>query len=196
MKPVLIAYTTNSGSTEEVARAIGEEMEKDGQPVEIHRLEEVDSLEPYSAIVIGAPMIIGWHRTALGFIKKHQKTLSGMKVALFATAMSLTQPAEGWSQPVSLCLDPDLAHAPINPRALSLKERYTIVPNYLGPILRAAPAVHPVSVAFFGGKLEMFRLVWWQALFVMLIIRAQPGDYRNWDCIRAWSKDISGYFSS
>jgi menaquinone-dependent protoporphyrinogen IX oxidase len=135
-------------------------------------------------------MILGWSRAAQSFLKRHQQALSGMRVAYFATAMSLTQPAPGWSAPVPLSLDPNLAAAPVNPRRLSLKERYTCVSNYLGPMLRAAPAVRPVSVAFFGGKLEIFRLAWWQALFVMVVIRAQAGDCRDWKFIKSWSAGL------
>jgi menaquinone-dependent protoporphyrinogen IX oxidase len=147
-------------------------------------------------VVIGAPIIIGWHRAAQSFLKKHQKALSQMRVAMFATAMSLTQPAEDWAHPLPLHIDPDLAVAPKNPRRLSPKERYASVPNYLGSMLRAVHVVRPLSVAFFGGKLEMFRLTWWQALFVMVVIRAQPGDIRNWGFIKAWGEDLSKRLSN
>lgn len=192
MKTILVAYTTNSGSTEEVARAIGAEIERSGQPVEVCRLEDVTDLAAYSAVVIGAPMILGWSRAAQNFVKKHRQALSKLRVAYFATAMSLTQPGQDWHAPVPLSLDPELAAPPVNPGRLSMKERYTSVSNYLGPMLRAAPEVRPVSVAFFGGKLEMFRLAWWQALFVMIVIRAQAGDYRNWDFIKQWGGSLGG----
>jgi len=37
----------------------------------------------------------------------------------------------------------------------------------------------------------MFRLAWWQALFVKVVIRAQPGDTRTWGCIQARGEDLS-----
>ncbi len=64
MNKILVAYTTNSGTTEEVAQAIGEELGKRGNAVDVRRLEEVTSLEGYQAVVVGAPMILGWHRAA------------------------------------------------------------------------------------------------------------------------------------
>jgi menaquinone-dependent protoporphyrinogen IX oxidase len=64
----------------------------------------------------------------------------------------------------------------------------------LRPALKAAPQVKPVSVGFFGGKLELFRLKWWQALFVMLVIGAQPGDQRNWPIIVKWASQLRSDF--
>ena len=70
-KTILIAYTTNAGTTAEVAQAVGEELAKNTRlSVDVKRLEEVESIEPYSAVVIGAPMIFGWHRGARKFIKQ------------------------------------------------------------------------------------------------------------------------------
>jgi menaquinone-dependent protoporphyrinogen oxidase len=187
---VLVAYATNSGSTEEVAQAIAEELGRDGAQVDVRRLEEVTNLQPYSAVVIGAPMIVGWHRAALGFVKKHRQALSRVPVAYFFTAMSLTQTDEHCVGATPISVDSNLAKMPHNPKRLSLHERYSTPSNYLGPALKAAPAVKPVSAGFFGGKLEMFRLKLLQMLFVMLVIRAQPGDYRDWAFIRAWATQL------
>ncbi len=183
MTRILIAYSTNSGSTADVARAVAEELEKAGVQADVRRLEEVTDLEPYQAVVVGAPMILGWHRAALRFVKQHQGALSAKKVAYFMTAMSLTDTAEQ----VDASLDPALLKPPKVAGHLSLKERYATVSNYLRPALKASPLVKPLSVAIFGGKLEMFRLKFFQMLFVLLVIQAQPGDHRNWPFIRAWA---------
>ena len=45
-------------------------------------------------------------------------------------------------------------------------------------------------MGFFGGKLDLFRLSWWQKLFVLLVIQAQPGEYRNWRFIREWAGSL------
>lgn len=191
-KPILVAYTTNSGSTGEVAVEIAAQLCQNGQAAEARCLEEVTSLESYGSVVIGAPMILGWHRGAAAFLKKHQQVLSQRRVAFFATAMSLTRVKDAdRDEAPALYLDPTLAVAPQYPGRLSLKERYTDVSNYLRPMLKAAPTVKPVSVAFLGGKLEIFRLKWWQALFVMLIVRVQPGDLRNWTSLREWSAQLA-----
>ncbi len=71
MKKVLIAYTTNAGSTEKVAQVIGEELGRGGAQIQVSRLEQATGLEAYDAIVVGAPMILGWHGAAVKFIHKH-----------------------------------------------------------------------------------------------------------------------------
>jgi len=168
MQKVLVAYTTNAGSTEEVATVIGEELGKDGAQVDVRRIEQVTNLESYTAVVIGGPMIMGWHRAATRFVKKHQQALSQVPVAYFLTAMSLTQTGESSIDAIPVCIDPMLAKAPKVANRLSLRERYASVTNYLRPILRAAPQVKPVSIALFGGKLEFYRLKLLQMLFVLL----------------------------
>lgn len=191
MKPVLVAYTTNSGSTEEVAKAVAAGLEVGGTPSEVCRLEEVTSLERYSAVVVGAPMILGWHRQAVRFVKTHRSEMERMPVAYFATAMRLTVVEIKRKNLPEVYLDPGLAAAPKNPKWLGLKERFTSVSNYLRPMLEAARELKPVSVAFFGGKLEIFRLKWWQALFVMAVVRAQPGDFRSFENVKKWAAALA-----
>jgi len=190
MKSVLIAYATNAGSTAQVAQVIGEELGKDSAQVQVCRLEEVTNVEQYGAVVIGAPMIMGWHGDAVKFIKKHRQALSQVRVAYFFTAMNLTQTNEQSVSTISIYVDPALAKPPKNPKRLSLKERYATVTNYLRPTLNVAPSVKPVSVGFFGGKLELYRLPLLQMLFVLLVIQAQPGDFRNWPVIREWATKL------
>ncbi len=187
---ILIAYTTNSGSTTEVAQVVGEELEKLGVRVEVRRLEEVSSVESYRAVIVGAPMILGWHRAAKGFVKKHREALSRIPVAYFCTAMSLTQTGDSAVDGIPIAVDPRLAKPPKKEGRLSLRERYATASNYLRPVLKAAPTVRPASVAFFGGKLELYRLKLPAMLFVLLIVQAQPADLRNWEFIRAWAAGL------
>jgi menaquinone-dependent protoporphyrinogen oxidase len=190
MKRVLVAYATNSGSTGDVARVMGEELGKDGDLVDVRRIEEVDSLQGYQAVVVGAPMILGWHRGAVKFVKQHRQALGQVPVAFFATAMSLTQTSDRPAGGIPIYLDPGLCTPPHHPGRLSLKERYARVSNYLRPMLKAAPSVRPVEIGFFGGKLELFRLKFLQMLFVMVIIQAPPADLRNWPAIREWAAHL------
>lgn len=189
-KKVLVAYTTNAGTTADVAQAVGEELGRDGAQVDVCRLEEVTSLERYAAVVVGAPMIVGWHRAATKFVKKHQQALSRVPVAYFLTAMNLTQTGETSIDGIPVHVDPELAKPPKNANRLSLRERYARMSNYLRPVLKAAPLVKPVSVGFFGGRLAFYRLKLWQVLFVMLVIRAEPGGSHNWPFIREWASSL------
>jgi menaquinone-dependent protoporphyrinogen oxidase len=192
MNKILVAYATNSGTTPDVAKAIGEELQKSGNQVDVLSLEQVTDLSAYHAVVLGAPMIMGWHRGALAFLKANRRVLAGKAVALFITCVSLTETGESSVDGVPVFVDEKLPFAPQDPARLSFKERYSTVTNYVRPILRAAPAVKPVSVGVFGGRLDIFRLGLLHKLFVMLVIQAKPGEKRNWDAIRAWAGGLFG----
>jgi len=190
MTNVLVAYATNAGSTAKVAEVIGEELGRTGAQAQVRQLEQVTGLDGYDAVVVGAPMIMGWHGAAVKFIRQHQLALSRVPVAYFLTALSLTQTNETSIGSIPIYVDPALAKPPKNVKRWSLKERYATVTHYLRPELDAAPLVKPVSVGFFGGKLELYRLPLLQMLFVLLIIQAQPGDFRNWPAIREWATSL------
>lgn len=195
MQPkVLVAYTTNAGSTCEVAEAVAGELKVSGAAVEVRPMEQVDDLSPYAAVVVGGPMILGWHRGAVKFLKKHEKALSRIPVAYFFTAMSLTRTGETSLEGVSIEVDPTLSKDPKNPAGLSFRERYATVKRYLGPVLKKTPQIHPVSAAFFAGKVDYTRLKLPQMLFVMLVIGVQPGDRRNWVAIRKWAAGLEAAF--
>jgi menaquinone-dependent protoporphyrinogen oxidase len=190
MKKALIAYTTNSGSTEDIARKVAEELGKNGTQVDLTRLEQVTELSGYDVVIIGAPMMLGWHRTARKFIRERQSTLSKVPVAYFAAAMSLTQVNETQIEGVPIYVDSGLAKPPKNATHLSFRENYATPRKYFLPVLKEATQVRPTSIAFFGGKLELFRLPLLQMLFVMLAVQAQPGDLRNWTAVREWAASI------
>jgi menaquinone-dependent protoporphyrinogen IX oxidase len=147
----------------------------------------VTDLAPYSAVVVGAPMILGWHKAAVKFIKKHKSALSQVPVAYFITCKSLTELDEVSFEATKVCVDPELAKPPKNPSRLSFRENYSTVQNYLWPVFRAAPEVKPVSAAFFGGILNMGNMKWYQMLFVLLIVQAPAGGHHNMEFIRQWA---------
>jgi len=190
MRNILVAYATNSGTTEEVAKVVSEELGKNGAAVTVRPVAEVSSLEGYDAVVVGAPMIMGWHRDAMRFVKQHAQALSAVPTACFIMAMSLTQTGEDSLQGIPLVIDPRLAKPPKKAGRLGFKERYAMPAKYVRPILQATSGMKPVSVAIFGGRLDLFRLSLWQRLFVMLVIGAQPGEFRNWAFIREWAAGL------
>lgn len=190
MKRILVTYATFAGSTVDVAKSVGEELAKRDIQVDVLPLSEVNGLDAYDAAVVGAPMIMGWHREAITFLKKHSEAFKRKPLAVFATAMSLTQTGETSVSGVPVFVDERLPKPPEKQGRLSFRERYARVSNYVQPILMAARPVKPVSVGLFGGRLEYGRLKWWAVLFVMVIIRAPAGDRRNWPAIKAWASGL------
>ena len=194
MKRILVAYATMAGSTTEVAQAVGEEIAKVGLEVDVLPLTEVMSLEGYDGVVVGAPMIMGWHREALGFLKKHREEFKRIPLAVFVLAMSLTQTGETSVGGVTVYMDENLPKPPQKMGSLTFRERYARLSNYLRPILSATRPAKPVSIGVFGGRLEYGRLKWWAVLFAMLIIRAPAGERRNWPIIRSWAEALPAAF--
>jgi menaquinone-dependent protoporphyrinogen oxidase len=187
VKKILVTYGTMAGSTAEVAQAVGEEIAKSGSEVEVLSLNQVQDLDDYDAVVVGAPMIMGWHRGALRFLKKHRRALQRIPLAAFVTAMSLTQTGETSVAGVPVYVDEELPKPPAQEDRLTFRERYARLSNYLGPILKATRPAKPVSIGVFGGRLEYGRLKWWAVLFAMLIVQAPAGERRNWPAIRSWA---------
>lgn len=194
MKKVLVTYTTMSGSTGEVAQAVGDEIGRSGLLVEVLPAGEVKSLDGYDGVVVGGPMIMGWHRPALGFLREHREALQRLPMAVFVTALSLTQTGETVIEGVPAYVDERLPKPPAVAGRLSFRERYARLPNYVRPILAAARPARPVSIGLFGGKLEYGRLKWWAVMFVMAIIQAPAGERRNWPAIRSWASGLPQAF--
>jgi menaquinone-dependent protoporphyrinogen oxidase len=190
MKKILVAYATMAGSTIDVARTVGEEIARSGLQVDVLPLGEVKNLETYDGVVIGGPMIMGWHRAASGFLKKHRQAFQRIPFAVFVMAMSLTQTGETNVGGMPVYVDEKLPKPPEKEGHLKFRERYARLSNYIQPILNATRPVKPVSIGLFGGRLEYGRLKWWAVLFVMLIVQAPAGDRRNWAAIRSWAAGL------
>lgn len=191
MKKVLVAYATMAGSTLEVAEAVGEELAKQGIQTDVLSIREITDIQMYDGVVVGGPMIMGWHRQARGFLKKHKKAFQQVPFAVFVMAMSLTETKEMSINGVSITVDNELPKPPKDERRLSFRERYARLHNYLAPILKATWPAKPMSIGVFGGRVEYGRLKWWAVLFLMLVIQSPAGDRRNWEAIRSWAAELS-----
>ncbi len=194
MKRVLVAYATMAGSTAEVAQAVADEIAKSGLQVDVLPISAVRSLEGYDGVVVGGPMIMGWHREAQGFLKRHRASLQRIPFAIFALAMSLTRTGETSVDGLPVLVDENLPKPPQTEGRLSFRERYARLSNYVRPILAATHPAKPASLAVFGGRLEYGRLKVWAVLFVMFIIQASAGDRRNWTAIRSWASGLPAAF--
>lgn len=190
MRKVLVAYATMAGSTAEVAQVVGEEIAGGGLQVDVLPLQEISDLAGYEAVVVGGPMILGWHRAALRFLKRHRDAFQRIPLAVFVTAMSLTETGERSVGGVPVTVDEKLPKAPQQEGRLNFRERYARLSNYLQPILSAVHPAVPVSIGVFGGRLEYGRLKWWAVLFAMLIVQAPAGERRNWEAIRSWAAGL------
>src|SRR5579859_139424 len=73
---VLIVYASKHGSTEQVARGIGEVLRKHGLTTAVEPAGAVRDLSGFRAVVVGGSLYMGrWHHDARAFLRCHRRTL-------------------------------------------------------------------------------------------------------------------------
>ena len=98
---MLVAYGTERGSTREIADAIGRELRQMGMDVDVESAGDIQSLEPYGAVILGAALYVGrWHRDARSFAGRFFKELTERPVWLFSSGPFDSSASEGEIPPV------------------------------------------------------------------------------------------------
>jgi menaquinone-dependent protoporphyrinogen oxidase len=163
---ILITYASRTGSTAEVAQAIGKTLAEDGTQVDVMPMQEVRDLAPYSAIVAGSAIRGSkWLPEAVQFIETHRTELAQKKFAEFTVCITL---------------------------AMSNTEQYrSVVTKWVAPV-RAL--VTPLSEGFFPGMLDFKKLPFnldTLGLRLAVALGIFPrNDRRDWNAVRAWAKSI------
>ncbi len=184
---ILVTFTTNSGSTQEVAERIAGKLRLRHTRVDVIPAAEVSDISGYTGIVFGGPMILGWHRKALRLIRKHQDDLANIPYHIFMTAMKVA----GASDDPRISIDPKLREDVADSGKLTFKEKHTSAAHYTRPLYGSERLPKPRRVALLAGKLDYTKLKFPQVLFVMLIVGARPGDRRNWEFIEQWAEALT-----
>jgi menaquinone-dependent protoporphyrinogen oxidase len=83
---VLVAYASKRGSTAEIAETIAATLRREGLGVCLERCEDVQTLDPYDAVVIGSAVYMKrWRGDARHFLKKHRKALKQKPFWVFSS---------------------------------------------------------------------------------------------------------------
>lgn len=160
MAHILIAYATRMGSSAEIAQALANELRATGQTADAVETEKVASLQGYDAVVIGGPMYMG-----------HMDKRIGTFVKRHAPGLSLV--------PVA-AFAVGLAAASQDPEGVAWSEK---------ALYAALDPLRPVTVAVFAGKLDPAKLSWWQR-WITKKAKSPVGDFRDWDKIASWARDL------
>ncbi len=189
---VLVVYATKYGSTPKVAETIAEELRATGCEAEVRTAGDAGTTAGFDAVVVGGPMIFGWHKDALKYVKARRDALAAVPVAYFITAASLTDDGSDAVDGVPISKDSWLVKKPRREGKLTFRENYARPMNYLGDVLCATKPLRPRQAAFFAGALDLTKMNILEKLFVMLVIGASPGDGRHWDAVREWARGLPG----
>ncbi len=165
---ILVAYASESGTTAEVAEAIGEVLCQEGNTVETKWVKNVNDLNNYDAVIIGSAIQYDrWMPEATEFVTANQNILSKLPVAYFFTCLALSIQNEKAAKKKAMAYSDKL---------------YLLVPQ-----------VKPVDVGRFAGVLDYNKLSFFFRLIfkvILSILGVQEGDYRDWDAIRSWAKGL------
>ena len=162
---ILVAYVSRTGSTAEIAQAIGRELEAVGHSIVVSEMKEINAIEDYRAVVIGGPVYMAAiEKDFAHFVARHKDGLSRIPVAAFAVGI-----------------------APVDHRVGSVE-------SVLEKLRGALDPIKPVAVTMFAGRLELSRLSFVQKTMTGLM-KVLTGDFRDWEAIRAWARGLPAAFN-
>lgn len=161
MRKVLVCYASRYGSTKEIAKAIAEVLTARGHDVETRSAKEAPAFEGYDAVVAGSSVRAG--------------QVNGSLVKLFSAQRQALQDK-------TVALFAVGAELQANTDEARTKTLATLAP------LEAI--VKPLRVGAFAGAILPDRLPWIVRLTIRLM-RAEEGDFRDWEKIRAWAAEIA-----
>ena len=160
-KKILVAYASVSGSTGEVAQAIGDVLAEHGAIVEVEHVRHIKTVAGYHGAVVGSSIRAGrWLPEASQFVEVQADTLRQIPVAYFTTCLTMVTD--------------------------SADNRQTVL-AYMEPILQIIPEVKPVGLGLFAGSLDPNRSLMAQLNPNL----APHGDYRDWNAIKQWATEIA-----
>ena len=163
MTKVLVASASKHGATEEIARSDRRgPARRTDSTVDVKRMEDVDTVFPYDAFVLGSAVYMGsWLRSA-------------------HAASSTSMPSCIATRPTWLFSSGPIGDAP-HAAAERLVRRRAI----------SSTATHARDHQLFGGKLDKEHLGAGRARCWPGLLRVPEGDYRQWDAIIAWATAIA-----
>jgi len=164
---ILVAYVSGYGATAGVAKEIGEVFNQLGAKAEVTPIKNLELLEKYDAVIVGSAIQYDrWMPDARRFVTTNQELLSQVQVAYFFTCLALS-------------VDNGKTRQQAN--------------KYSDKIKALSSMVNPVSVGQFAGAVNFTKMPFFlRQLFKLFskISGVKEGDYRDWNAVRAWAKDV------
>ncbi|KAK3617123.1 hypothetical protein LTR56_025499 [Elasticomyces elasticus] len=176
MSSILVTYSSAAGSTASIADFIASNLRARFSAVhgiDCMAIEAVPWPNSYRAIVLGSAIHGGaWLPAARNFLVKHVDDIDPMPFYIFSVGAPTALPK--WMKKVA-------AHAHSD---LEEKEKLMV-----GDAI-ALTMGHPVKHQLFNGVTDSKGMNWAMGI-VFSCIGAQWGDFREWDKVIAFSRDIA-----
>jgi len=168
----LIAFSSNTGVTAEIAERLGAVLESEGFSVTLSDLKKVKhSPEGYDLVLVGSGIKMGqWIKESKQFMEEHQQALGG-NTALFVS-----------------CGD---ASVPEKRAEAQIKYLDSIAETY---------GIKPVSTGLFEGCYKWNKYNFFVKQLVKTILKengvigvntGEPLDYRDWTKIESWARELA-----
>jgi len=161
---VLVAAASRHGATQEIAERIGSDLADRGLEVEVSKLQDVDDVGRYEAVVLGSAIFYGkWMKEAIRFVDAHAAELAERPTWLFGSGAITGNPPVAEEDPTGV----------------------------LGRLIeRLVSSTHAREHKLFAGKLDSSTLHLAEKLPVKMA-RCREGDWRDWQAIDDWASGIA-----
>ena len=182
MANVLVVYASRHGGTRGIAERIGDVLRAEGLEVSVVTPDEAPDVGTTDAVVIGSGVYVGsWLKEATEFIKRHEVSLAARPVWLFSSG-----PLPGSTR--STAADDPLTDAlgPAEGPGSGGRKK----------IAELSAAIHPRDHRVFRGAYDPKdppRSMQERLVRLMPAVKnvLPAGDFREWDAIEAWSREIA-----
>ena len=162
-KKVLVTYASKYGATAEIAEKIAEMLKENSCEVELKSAGEVGDVTPFDAVVAGSALYAGfWRKDLVRLLEKYAGELAEKKVWLFISGPTGEEDAEK-----------------------QMEGR--LFPPKLQPVIDTCS---PVELKVFHGAAMADKMSSFDK-WVMKKVKAPLGDFRDWDAIEKWAKEIA-----
>ncbi len=159
---ILVTFSTIYGSTQQVAERIAATLREQGNQVDLQPVKQVRSLDPYRAIVLGAPLyMFHWHKDALNFLSKYRTALAQKPIAIFALG-------------------------PVN----NVEKEFLDARTMLDKELVKYPWLKPVAIEIMGGKMDPPNFRFPHNL-IPAMNQIPVSDIRDWPAIQTWASNLA-----
>jgi len=168
----LVAYSSNTGVTAEIAERICDVLSSEGFTVALSNLKkEKPNPEGYDLVLVGSGIKMGqWIKESKNYLDANQKELNG-KTALFVS-----------------CADASVS-----------KKQADAQTNYLDSVAEIY-GVEPISTGLFAGCYKWNKYNFFVKQLVKGILKedgvigvntSEPLDYRDWTQIESWAMELA-----